>query len=72
MSCSVYRQAEPANAGFRLLGTPALLRAQEAYRRLLRQIDADPIAAGSTAEENVRGYLAEIDGALAAREAVAA
>lgn len=68
----LYCQVEPANAGFRLLDTAALLRARSAYKRLLGQIENDPLSTGSVAEENVGAYLAEIDEALAARDGAAA
>lgn len=71
MRPTTLRQDEPANSEFYLLDRQALLRAREAYRRLLRQIRDDP-AAGLTAEENVRAYLRELDEALAAREEAAA
>lgn len=63
---SVYRQVGATNSGLHLLDRPGLLRAREAYQRLLRQIGADP-AAGLTAEATVLGYLAEIEAALAER-----
>lgn len=68
----VYRHVEPTNAGLDVLDTPALVRARSAYRRLLRQIRRDPVAAGSNAELNVSRYLAEIEDELALRAAVAA
>lgn len=72
MPHAIYRQVEPTNSGLARLDTPALLRAQEAYRRLLRQIRRDPLSAGTNAEANVAGYLAELDGALAVRSGVTA
>lgn len=68
MAPTTLRQAETTNSGLALLDRPALLRARSAYRRLLRQIENDPLSADSIAEDNVRRYLAELDEALAARE----
>lgn len=72
MRPTMLRQAKPTNAGLDRLDTPKLIGVRRSYQRLLGQIRRDPAAAGSTAELNVLGYLAEIGQALAAREAVAA
>lgn len=66
------RQVDPTNAGFDVLPTAALRRTRAAYRRLHHQIRRDPLSAGTNAELNVARYLAELDGALAAREEEAA
>lgn len=63
----------PTNAGLALHPTEKLIRIRAAYRRLLGQMVRDPGA--TVARDNVRGYLAEIEQALAERaggEAVAA
>jgi len=60
----------PTNAGLDLLGTDTLFSARKSYRRLLGQLLRDPGTA--VARENVRRYLAEIAGALAARESAVA
>ena len=70
MASAIYGRVKPTNSGLHLHDTPGLLRSRAAFRRLLRQIENDP--GSGNAAENIRRYLAEVDEALAAREAVAA